>query len=163
MNGYVTFYVGISKISKIIKFFTWAGGDGPSHAAFERGNGQVIEAWHKGGVREVVSRDHGHTPGTKIIRFKIEGMTVLQEERMVEFMLNQLRKKYDWWGIASFIRRKVWHRDNAWFCSELVFAAAKHVGIDLLARIEPYKVSPALLFTSPLLIKIDEVITRDPE
>lgn len=63
----------------------------------------------------------------------------------------QVGKPYDWPAVARFLTRRRGVEDRRWFCSELIYAALKHVGLDLLARTEAWEVSPGLLSRSPYL------------
>lgn len=79
-----------------------------------------------------------------------------QDEKIISFLKDQLGKEYDYTMVARFVTRRQEHRKSKekWFCSELVFAAFLHAGINLLERTEPWEVSPNLLSRSPLLNKI---------
>lgn len=65
----------------------------------------------------------------------------------------ELSKEYDYTMVARFISRRQASRTESdkWFCSELVFAALRKAGIELLRDVEPWAVSPGLLAKSPLL------------
>ena len=71
-------------------------------------------------------------------------------------------RKYDYGDILAFLLRRPRPHNAKWFCSELIFAATQHAGIEVLARIEPWQVFPGLLAFSPLLVKVGEVKTIAP-
>lgn len=71
---------------------------------------------------------------------------------MYNFAKAQLGKGYDYFGVARFISRRRLPENDRWFCSELVFAAFRSVGIRLLERIEAWQVDPGMLSFSPLLV-----------
>jgi uncharacterized protein YycO len=84
-----------------------------------------------------------------------------QVQCMREFLEKQVGKPYDYRMVARFISRLQETRKSRgkWFCSELVFAALQVGGVHLLARTEPWEVSPGLLTRSVLLhpVNIKEV------
>jgi uncharacterized protein YycO len=75
--------------------------------------------------------------------------TTKKQNKIIEdFLVSQIGKKYDWLAIFGFVLhttkegRKQYKR---WICSELVFAAFQKAGINLLERIDAWKVSPTIL------------------
>ena len=156
MNGYICFYKGKSFVSGVIKWFTWGE---YSHVAYMFENGELIEAWHKGGVVHRMSWLEGHKAGTVIERYKITGMDEEHEQIMVAFLKSQVGKKYDYRGLFGFLGRKAIENALKWFCSELIMEATKKAGIPLLLRVPSYKVSPTQENTSPLLELCDVVRT----
>lgn len=70
------------------------------------------------------------------------------------FLSRQIGKPYDYGMVARFVTREQADRRESgkWFCSELVFAALREGGVSLLARIEPWAVSPQHLAISPRLV-----------
>lgn len=75
------------------------------------------------------------------------------------FAENQIGKPYDWTMVVRFVTRRQETRKTRgqWFCSELVFAALQASGLPLLARTQPWEVSPAMLARSPYLIQVPEI------
>ena len=99
-------------------------------------------------------RDQAEAEGETVNLFDLRcEITPEQEAKVRAFLDRQLNKDYDYTSVLRFIsRRKASDTSaNAWFCSELVFAALREAGIHLLERIEPWAVSPGLLALSPLL------------
>lgn len=88
--------------------------------------------------------------------FMVKDITRNQELGIIEFLERQIGKKYDYWLILQFVARNQNTRkaSGKWICSELVYAALRKVGIELLARTEPVYVSPGLLARSPLLLDV---------
>lgn len=143
--------------------------DPSAHLFFERekqGNGFAhcqtcslitIEAREFRGVRitEGVVRDER----TKVDLFAIntddaEGAKSAEAaEKIWYFAKDQIAKSYDYTMVARFVSRRQASRGESdkWFCSELVFAALRRAGIELLRDVEPWAVSPGLLAKSPLL------------
>lgn len=141
-------YKGISLISRLIRFRTWSE---YSHIAeINEKTGEVIEAWHKGGVVRRSDYHEGHTPGTVIELFDVDTTKVRKRCVWVDLTC-EIGKDYDFDGILGFIIRRTRHNTEKWFCSELVFAKYQQRGINLLARVKPHKVSPGLLVMSPRL------------
>lgn len=157
----IALYKGKSLISRTIKWFTW----GPyAHASWILPDQSCIEAWHVGGVRHTKHWCMDHKPGTEIDFFEIKGMPPEQRKVIEAFLLDQVGKRYYFWGIARFFSRRRNRRRTRnpkdvgrWFCSELVMAACQKAGVDLLKRVEPQQVHPTLLSYSP---NLDHVKTR---
>jgi len=148
MQGYIGLYHGLSTVSWLIRKFSW----GPySHAAYITPSGSVIESWHRGGVREMESIHEGHTPGTVIDCYRIDGMTESQEDVFARVLRSQISKGYDWMGLCGFFRRKMIQNPDLWFCSELLVDRLEYVGVQLFLRILPSQISPSYMSTSPLL------------
>jgi uncharacterized protein YycO len=131
------------------RFIKWQTRSPFSHAALVFTDDLLVESMQGEGVRV---RPWKRTPDADL--FRVLAMPA-QEERMREFALRQVGKPYDYTMVVRFVTREQETRKSKgkWFCSELVFAAFKYAGIDLLARTEPWEVSPGLLARSPLLMK----------
>ena len=144
----ILLYQGRSLVSKAIRKQT---DSIYSHAAVRMRDGSITEAWQGVGVRQMKTVMDGHTPGTPVDVFHIEGD--YDEEAVEKFLLAQIGKKYDYLSVARFITR--WERPNndKWFCSELVVAAFRKGGLDLLNG-PAAKMSPRDLGICPLLSKI---------
>ena len=79
-------------------------------------------------------------------------LTREQEVELVAFLDAQLGKKYDYLSVIGFVLyTEDRSKSNRWFCSELVFAALRKVGVELLTRVPAWKVSPAMLSYSPII------------
>lgn len=125
-----------------------------SHAALLR-HGVVWESHFGTGV---VCRE----PEEADMRADLFAVSVTQEqsEQMGGWLFKQCGKKYDLTMVLRFLTRRPASRrsSNKWFCSELVYAAFAHVGIDLLRDTEPWEVSPNMLRRSPLISDGDELL-----
>lgn len=120
-----------------------------SHAALLFPGGKsLVEAWQFHGVQE---RDISDWQG--IDRFAVPSATADQWRTVLEFAQQQVGKSYDYRGVFRFLSRTPASTDDAWFCSELVFAAFEHAGIKLLHETSANAVSPAMLALSPLTFK----------
>lgn len=143
----IALFAGNSLLSKGIQWQTrshW------SHAALILRTGALIEAREFIGVRQLPQL---HVmPGERVNLFDVD-VTDSQASMVEGFAIRQLSKKYDWTMVLRFLSRRQANRESAgkWFCSELVFAAFAHAGIELLRDTEPWEVSPGLLGRSPLL------------
>ncbi len=152
MKVYILASKGISLTSRLIRWWQW--GFPYTHIAYcfdlsDSNDPIVIEAWWNG-VRQGKFSEV-HTPGTEFSVYSIQ-VTDGQKKRIEEFLQRQLRKPYDWLGILGFpLRNWKLESKNRWFCSELVFAAFKQAGVELLKNTHPSEVSPRLFLKSPLL------------
>jgi uncharacterized protein YycO len=128
---------------------------------YDVNNPKVIEAWWPK-VRVGYFKDV-HTPGTEFTVFKLKA-TEEQKKKVEKFLMSQVGKWYDLIGLMTFVLRwKKVAKNNFWFCSELVFAALKNAGIEILKFTEPQEVTPRLFLKSPLLEKVyDGVVPGEP-
>jgi hypothetical protein len=167
IKTYVLASKGKSFVSRLIRKFQQ--GFPYTHIAYvlepDKENPLVIEAWHQpyrftfkppfltgGGVYQYYFAPN-HTPGTEFTIFSIE-VTPEQKEKIENFLIEQLgRSKYDFKGILGFATFSDYQNPNKWFCSELVYAAYKQAGVELLNFIEPYKVTPRIFLLSPYVKK----------
>jgi len=169
-NIYFGQYTGYSLMSWYIRAFTWSK---RSHtAAFlppietPEDDGtvscewwDVIEAWRKG-----VQRQHwtkGHAPGTEIDIYRVP-CSEMQAERFYGALEEKIGAKYDFLGVLSFRLRFNVGSEKRWFCSELVFDAAKRAGIVLLKDIPAYKVYPGLLDCAPAAEFVERLVIPKP-
>ena len=147
-------YKGTSFIDKVILFFSRGG---YSHASVLFNDDTTIEAKPLKKVHRCNSVMDGLTCNTKIDIFEV--YTTKSQDRIIkDFLTEQLGKSYDYLGIFGFIlytteeKRK---RRSKWFCSELVTAAFKKAGVNLLDRVDVWKVSPTILSYSTKLNQRD--------
>ncbi len=145
----IALYKGVSFTSTVIRAFTWSD---YTHASWTNDDDlSEIEAWTKG-VVEVPYFGTNHTPGTSVDFFR-PFLSVGEEQGLVEFLRKQIGKRYDFAGALGFATRNDKAQDqDAWFCTELIFAGFVHIRQPLLARIPAHKVYPGLLSYSPKLI-----------
>jgi uncharacterized protein YycO len=142
----VLLYKGKSLTSKAIMFQTRS----PySHAAIQFTGGGVVEAW-RSGVRLIGSPFEGHSKGTIIDVYRLSAISNLDEDKLVNFLMQQVGKGYDFKSIARFLTRREARLDDRWFCSELVLAALDEVDVHLL-NINPSIASPRDIGISPYL------------
>lgn len=119
-----------------------------SHAALLLPNGQILESWQGAGVRVRSLSDW-----SGVDCFRVQGMTGDQWGQALRFAYRQIGAGYDYISVARFVSRRNAPDNGRWFCSELVAAALQVAGVQLLARVDPAEVSPAMLSWSPLLIR----------
>lgn len=122
-----------------------------SHASVVLRSGAVIESREFIGVRQLPRLTAAK--GEFIQVFNVE-CTDEQADAIEAFLLKQIGKRYDYPMVFGFVSRSGTEGQQSggkWFCSELAFAAFRFAGINLLARIEPWEVSPPHLSYSPLL------------
>jgi uncharacterized protein YycO len=137
----ILLFHGRGLISTLIR---WQSRGDYSHAALLMPDGQIVESWQGAGVRV---KTLGDWEG--IHRYTIPGMTSDQWDDAIAYALAQVGSGYDYLGVLRFITRHPSPANDRWFCSELVYTALRHAGVDLFQRIEPWAVSPGLLAISP--------------
>lgn len=155
----ILLYRGKSALSRLIE---WQTDSVYSHASwYDIETNTEYEAW-KSGVTASTGIGRLHTPRTVVDVFEPDtaGMAGGMWERVRDFLRGEVGAPYDWRGVLRFVSR--WRKappPEAWFCSELVFAALKAAGFDVLSRIEAWRVTPAMLSYSPRLRYFGQVIT----
>lgn len=122
-----------------------------SHASLWFPGRGIIEAREFRGVQ--ARPCHEPRPGELIERYTVAGLSAQQEDMLFAFAQRQLGKRYDYTMVLRFVSRRQADRKQygRWFCSELVYAALQHAGVDLFRATEPWEVSPGLLARSSLL------------
>jgi len=167
----IALYKGKSWVSKAIRWFTR--GD-YSHAAFRFdshsaevghklqgqcpfsklhlfGEGCVVEAW-QGGVKNSISIDSLHTPGTPVDIFSlVDPLSDDQEARILRALDTQIGDPYSYLNIIRFLTRKPGDEDGSWFCSELCFQDLLDAGRPLFSNTEAWEVPPHWIARSPLV------------
>lgn len=115
------------------------------HCGIVIGN-HVVEASAWGGVRKVPLGEF-KTRG----KWAIYDVPLTNEESMCEWLSQQLGKPYDWLGVFGLVLSHNWHKENRWYCSELVAAAAEKGGTQLVRR-SLKGVTPRDLWVLPLAV-----------
>lgn len=124
-----------------------------AHSALLYPDGRtIIESYPGHGVRKKLLHDWDD-----VVAFSLHGVTSEQWRRAYAFAEAQIGKPYDWYSVLCFLTRDKPPKNDNWFCSELTMAAMQAGGVNLLARIPPYKVYPGMLAYSPLLIQCPPV------
>lgn len=147
---FVCLHRGKGVISRLIR---WQQRGDWSHASLCFSGRGVIESREFKGVRALPQIEAA--PGEVIELYAVEGLTREQEEKVFAFAQEQLGKKYDWPMVFGFVSRSPveGHQSGGkWFCSELVYAALRAAGVELLGNTEPWEVSPPLLHRAPALV-----------
>lgn len=146
----IAMYKGTGWVSKSILFMSRGG---YSHAAVQLNDGSIIEAHASRGVTRRKSLLDEINTNTVVVTYDVE-TTPEQDVIITKFLESQLGKKYDYLAIVGFVFHTT-HQGRIqygrWICSELVFAAFQKAGINLLERVECWKVSPTILSYSTML------------
>lgn len=160
----IHFWSGSGFIGKAIQLFTWGK---MSHVAMQIGNILYEAREFKGVVKsQFFERDPKPTE-TLILQ-----VTEEQKEKLLAWWEIRIGWGYDYIGVFRFLstvrfiskklRLPFWFRflfldrDNTYFCSEAVAEACSVAGIQLFKRIESSKISPAKLYTTPILREENE-------
>lgn len=148
----LAFYKGKSIISRLIR---WKTRGEYSHVAVMFDDGRILEAWQgTNSVRWIKSLSDGHTAGTVVDIYDIDALVM--EDAALKFAESQIGKQYGYRTILKFLSNTSGDDKDEWICSEIALAIAIAGGVPLLARVDAYKISPAMLSWSPLL-KFSEV------
>jgi len=103
--------------SLLLRTFTWSSW---SHCGIVTPDLTVIEAAAFHGVVE--------RPWSEFIagvsRYSVRSIDVPDEAAAIEWARSQVGKRYDWSGVIGLGLRREWDQPQAWFCSELLEAAA---------------------------------------
>jgi hypothetical protein len=85
-------------------------------------------------------------------KWEIFNIDIPRPDLVRKFAQAQLGKKYDYTALYAlpFVARDYSSPDK-WFCSELVFAALQEGGAVVLSRVPKHRVTPAMIYSSPLL------------
>ena len=144
MNA-ILLFKGNDLVSRLIR---WWSRSTYSHAAILV-NETVIESYPGIGVR---TRKWNTINRSEVDIFQIKDASFNWEKAAI-FCWKEIGCKYDWRAIFGFIARTKARQPSVtrWICSELVYASVREGGIELLARVEPIEVSPAMIGYSTLL------------
>jgi uncharacterized protein YycO len=155
----IAMYKGTGVGSELILYFSRGG---YSHAAVMLNDGSIIESKEFHGVRRRASVTDQLTNNYTIDIFDVT--TTPEQDKIIEnFLVSQLGKGYDYASVVGFVvyASKEGRRSyGKWFCSELVFAAFQKAGIDLLKRIDAWKVSPTILSYNNVMTLSDSISFR---
>ena len=106
------------------------------------GNGDVIEAdgtVERRPLADALSNDY------YAAAYRMPGLTKQDKAELVKFMEDQRGKPFDQWGMIDHLILVVSEDPNAWYCSELVFAAYEHIKKPLMlsSKKSPQKIAPS--------------------
>ena len=140
------------RVSLISRAIEWDTRSPYCHAAIVQTDGSVIESIEGVGVHRL-PRMADLPAGDTYDLFTVQGLTEAGEMAVERFLGAQLGLPYANLDMLGFLTRSSQPANrDAFFCSELVFAAIEAGGVSLLSRIAPFQVSPGMLALSPLLI-----------
>ena len=109
---------GTGVAGAIVRWATWS----PfAHVGFKLDNGKVLDATPEYGVSVRDAEDDKTTQYWRILAPKQHISDAVEYARL------QVGKPYDWTAIYGMAARRDWHRDDKFFCSEIVEAAFDHV------------------------------------
>ena len=152
----LAFYKGNSLVSHLIRWKT----RGPySHVAVMFDNGGILEAWQgSDSVRWIDSLSDGHTPGTAVDVYSVN--VGYDELDAYLFARSKVGQPYGYRTVLKFLTYTSGDDPASWICSEIALEVVRKAGVDLLSRVDAYKVSPVMLSWSPLLTLEKTVVTQ---
>lgn len=121
------------------------------------GEGQVIDT---DAFRNVSIRHLSDFETWKAKRY--EGLTDININGIVSFMVERLNRPYDYLQILGFFVeivfrwKNTWHLKNKYTCANIIDKAFKSVGIILVPGRQIGDVWPEKLYTSPVLTDVKE-------
>lgn len=128
--------------SYAIRFLT----DSPwSHVAAQLKDGSIVDTTlSHGGVRRWSVDDWARIyKEVETREFILPG-----EHKAEQWALEQLGKPYDWLGVIGLgLRKRKWHDETKWFCSEMKAAMAMQGG-RMLVRLDAKRVTPRDLWVA---------------
>jgi uncharacterized protein YycO len=137
----IILFKGRGFISQMIR---WQTRSRFSHAALRMRDGRIVEAWQGKGVRITELTDYAD-----VEVFRVPSMSDEQWDKAIAFACAEVGKGYDYWGVIRFVSRRLLPTTERWFCSELVFAAIRAAGVNLLQNVHPEQVAPGAIALSP--------------
>ena len=152
----IALYKGTGWINKIIM---WVSRGDYSHSSVLLNDGTIIEAW-PGGVRRRKNLLDKMNTNTVVDVFEVD-TTPDQDKIIQEFLEKQMGKGYDYLAVIGFVLYTSHQgriKYERWICSELIFDAFQKVSINLLDRVDGWKISPTILSYSTLLKNIQRYI-----
>jgi uncharacterized protein YycO len=120
----IRFSRGSGLAGAIVRYATWSDF---AHVGFKLDEGSVLDATPEAGVTMRIAADDATT---QYWRIAAEDPVVI--DQAVLWAKGQIGKPYDWTAIYGMALRRDWHKDTAWFCSELVTAAFDAAGWPLI-------------------------------
>lgn len=142
------FYKSKTPLAKLLQW--WTEGEF-NHVAIQLMNdGVIFEANGHNPLNNGVQKakhaleNHGGVAMTLKIQTEYEFMTVDKHtyEVVKQFLNSVVGQKYDYFGAANFVNRKVKGKPNHWYCSELasvVFHMIIRRGTDPIALVSPQR------------------------
>lgn len=103
--------------SVLLRTFLWSSW---SHCGIVTPDMTVIEAAAFRGVVERPLKEFL----ADVSRYSVRSIAVPHEAAAIAWARSQVGKPYDWAGVIGLGLRREWDESDAWFCSELVEAAA---------------------------------------
>ena len=155
----IAFYKGETFVDKTVIFLSRGG---YSHCTIVFDDGSIIESKPFCGVQKCEYFTSSLESNCLIDIFEVY-TTKHQDKIIKEFLEKQLGKGYDYLSVIGFVvyatdeGRKKYGR---WFCSELVFAAFKKAGINLMDRTDAWLLSPTILSYNTKMNFVESVYFR---
>lgn len=104
----------------------------------------TFSRWHHAAIVDgdnaIESRALKGVVVTPLDEFKKRGNTRFFEVKLpddkeaIAWAYGQVGKNYDWFSLLRFMFQRNWHKDEKWYCSELVAVAAEKGGRQLFNK-----------------------------
>lgn len=134
----------------IVRFATWSW---CAHVGFKLDNGLVLDATPDLGVALHEVQDDASTRYYGVIGPEDRIDTI--RRLAIAWASRKIGRRYDWTAIYGMAIRRDWHRDDKWFCSELVEGAFSAAGMPLVQDGHKLdRITPRDLLLSPLLAEV---------
>lgn len=135
MNIILCTHTGIS--AWLLRFIMWSRW---SHAAiYDSKMGVVYDTtFWQGGVRKTPSAQFF----SKYTSREVRTMGYHDVRSARAWLDQQIGKPYDWTALLSWIVRRDWQQDDAWFCSELVEACRNKFAVRRVFRERASRITP---------------------
>lgn len=114
-------------------------------------DGTLIGATARDGVQKTTL--HHRLEAYQTRSYKIDQITLEDEQAARRFAELQVGKRYDWGGVFGTVFRTALEHQSRWFCSELVAAICAAGGTPLV-RMKHHRITPARIDTCPLLVQV---------
>lgn len=142
----IHFWRGTGFIAGAIRFFSW----GPmAHVGMQIDNTMYEAREFRGVVKSRFPDQKRRMPNRSLVVECSEE----QYNEIFDWWESRIGRRYDYLSVFRFVYRKgeTDRTTGSWFCSEAVMDACEAGGIRLFDRVDSSKVTPSMIYWSPVL------------